>query len=97
MVETLLSSGQLKGAQNVLETIVDKPPLDASLLANLGNIYARQGRIEKAQQVLHRALAVDTELAQAYNLLGLVEERKGDVTEAERLYREAVIDRIWPK
>ncbi|MGC2402352.1 MAG: tetratricopeptide repeat protein [Acidobacteriaceae bacterium] len=90
MVDVLLASGQLRRAENVLETVVDTTPLDTGLLANLGNIYARQGKIEKAQETLHKALTVDPDLAQAYNLLGQVEERKDDAVEAERLYREAV-------
>jgi Flp pilus assembly protein TadD len=89
-VEALLASGQLTKAQNLIETVVDKPPLDASLLANLGNVFARQGRIEKAEEALHKALEVDPELSQAYNLLGQLEERKGNASEAERSYREAV-------
>ncbi len=89
-VEELLASGQRTKAQNLLESVVNKPPLDARLPANLGNIYARQGRMEKAEEVLNKALVVDPELAQAYNLFGLVEERKGNAAEAEKFYREAV-------
>jgi Flp pilus assembly protein TadD len=88
--EALIASGQLTRAQNLIETVVDKPPLDAGLLANLGNVFARQGRIEQAEEALHKALAVNPELSQAYNLLGQVEERKGNATEAERSYRQAV-------
>lgn len=56
----------------------------------LGIGYLRQGNLKVAQAKLEKAIADDSQLAPAYSALGLVFERLGDQTGAEKNYRRAV-------
>jgi predicted CXXCH cytochrome family protein len=90
MVDSLIDANQLDRAQQLLESAEGKASPSVELLANLGNIYARQGQLRKADETLHQVLSIDPELAQSYNLLGMVPEQEGNYAEAVRLYREAI-------
>jgi protein O-mannosyl-transferase len=61
---------------------------------NLGNVFARQGRLDEAEWHIREALKVRPEDAAAHNNLANVLVRRGRVEEGIRHYREAL--RIRP-
>ena len=64
----------------------EKLPNDPLALANLGNAYLQQGRLEDAARVLQKA----PERPEANNLLGLTLLRRGDKAGAEAAFRNAI-------
>ena len=78
-----LQSGNLAEAAQALEKAVALRQDDGNALADLGNVYLRQDRVDDAQNVLQRALALDPTLPLANNMMGLANVRKGDGVAAE--------------
>jgi Tfp pilus assembly protein PilF len=73
-----------------LEHAIELRPRDASGLADLGNIYLHQHRLQDAVRVLERALALDASLPRAHNTMGLVAIERGDEAAGERSFRAAI-------
>lgn len=88
----LNAEGQTQSAEKVLQEAAAASPEDDQLLADLGNVYLRQGRVAEARSVLLRALALDPALAQAENLLGLVLVEMKERQKAEMQFRNAIRD-----
>jgi tetratricopeptide (TPR) repeat protein len=87
----LMDAGELSRAAEVLEKA---PSHDAEALADLGNVYLHQGRLDAAEQALQRSIGINPDLPAAHNLLGLERLRKSDPRGAEAEFREAI--RIQP-
>ena len=87
----LMNSGDLSRAAEVLEKASSH---DAEALADLGNVYLHQGRLDAADQAFQRSIAINPDLPAAHNLLGLERLRKSDPRGAEAEFREAI--RIQP-
>ena len=88
----LNAEGQAQRAEKVLQEAAAASPEDGQLLADLGNVYLRQGRVTDARSTLLRALALDPALAQAENLLGLVFIEMKEQQKAEKQFRDAIRD-----
>lgn len=84
---SFLAAGNFTGAAQVLEKIVTA---DARVLTNLGNAYLRLGDADRARQALSRALALDAEMPDAHNLLGMAAASKGEAALAEECFRNAI-------
>jgi tetratricopeptide (TPR) repeat protein len=67
-----------------------KASADTAALTNLGNAYLQQGNVDRAKEVLEQALALNPELPDAANLLGLVSLAKQDQEKAEAAFRRAI-------
>jgi tetratricopeptide (TPR) repeat protein len=63
---------------------------DTAVLTNLGNAWLRQGNTDRALQVLEKALALNPDLPEAANLVGLVWLVKQNETAAEKSFRSAI-------
>jgi tetratricopeptide (TPR) repeat protein len=63
---------------------------DTVVLTNLGNAWLRQGNADRARQILEKALALNPDLPEAANLLGLVWLLKQSETAAEASFRSAI-------
>jgi tetratricopeptide (TPR) repeat protein len=87
----LLDAGELSRAAEVLEKASSG---DAEALADLGNVYLHQDRLDSADQVLQKAISINPDLPVAHNLLGLARLRKSDPRSAEAEFREAI--RVQP-
>jgi tetratricopeptide (TPR) repeat protein len=61
---------------------------------NLGNVFAREGRLDEAESHIREALKMKPDYAAAHNNLASVLGRKGRMEEAIRHYQEAL--RIQP-
>ncbi len=88
----LNAEGQTQRGEKVLQEAAAASPEDDQLLADLGNVYLRQGRVADARGALLRALALDPALAQAENLLGLVFIEMNEQQKAETQFRNAIRD-----
>jgi tetratricopeptide (TPR) repeat protein len=88
------SSRNLPQARNALEKVILLTPRDSSALADLGNVYLLQDRVDDAQKILAQALALAQDSPAANNTMGLAALKKGDTDGAENYFREAI--RIQP-
>ncbi len=91
-VALLVAKGKMPRAEEVLSRAAAASPDDDQLLADLGNLYQRQGRTADARRTLLRALALNPALAQAENLLGLLAIREKDRQNAEKWLHAAIRD-----
>jgi tetratricopeptide (TPR) repeat protein len=57
---------------------------------NLGAAYRKKGELDKAISAYRKALAIDTNLAEAHNNLGVVYGNKGMLNEAISAYKKAL-------
>ena len=87
----LMDAGELSRAAEVLEKASSN---DAEALADLGNVYLHQGRLDAAEHALQRSIGINPDLPAVHNLLGLERLRKSDPRGAEAEFREAI--RIQP-
>lgn len=58
-----------------LETYLHSHPDDVSVMFSLGSLYARDGQLEKAKDLLRKVIAYDKDNADAANVLEEVEHR----------------------
>ena len=87
---SLLSAGRIDDAAEkyIAVLAVDENNVDA--LNNLGVVFGRCGRLEKAIAHFHRAIDVRPDISQLHYNLAATYQRLGRVTEAERFYNEAI-------
>jgi len=90
LVSVLFSESKYQQAADLLQQCVETPPLDSALFADLGNAYARMGKLDAAEAALTRAISVNPETAQAHNLLGVIAVQRGDAAQAVKDLREAL-------
>jgi tetratricopeptide (TPR) repeat protein len=70
----------------------------AAVLNNLGVFYTNEGRLDEAQTLHQRALAIrrqanpkgHSDIAQSHSNLAVVFHSRGDLTSAAELYRESL-------
>ncbi len=67
----------------------------AALYTDLGQKYMAQGKLEISMENLKKALAADSDHADAHTVIGLLYERIGDNNQAELHYRRAA--ELMPK
>ena len=72
------------------ESMLARFPDQVDYLDGAGLLYTRLGRLDDAERVLRRAVAVDPASSDARNHLGLVRQARGDGAGALALFREAV-------
>ena len=88
----------LDDASGWVERLATRPELDAELRKTIGTTYLALGLYEKAEPHLARALLIQRRLhgpthravRQAMQDLASLFEKRGDVEQAERLYRDAL-------
>ena len=81
----------LNAADRAYDQAVNLNPNFFYPLMRSGVINERQGRIAKAKRRLNRSLEL-LETAEAYNTLGAIAEREGNLQQAEELYARAALD-----
>jgi predicted CXXCH cytochrome family protein len=89
---SLLAQNHLALAENVLSRAAASSPMDDQLLADLGNVYLREGRIDIARRTLLRVLDINPDSPTAENLLGIIDLRLKNPAEAEGRLRAALRD-----
>lgn len=86
---TLLRSGELQDAAELLRDIAARAPQASSPLANLALVQQRLGHLDEAEKTLGEALARHPEAA-FHNQLGVVQRQQGRFAEARRSYEAAL-------
>jgi len=89
---SLLAQDRAALAENVLSRAAAFSSTDDQLLADLGNIYLREGRIDDARRTLLRVLEINPNSSTAENLLGIIAIRRKNPVEAEKWLRAALRD-----
>ena len=80
--ECLYYSGEKQHAKQLLTDLVTEPSAPASAHYNLGCIHVEAGEDELAVQHLRRAVKIDRRYIDAWELLGSIAYRRGDLVEA---------------
>jgi len=88
---TALYNRELAQAELLFLKVIKLQPDLAGPWANLGLVYMKQGHIEKATKNAQIALKKNPRMAQAFNLLGYIETKKGNIIQAKEYYRKAII------
>ncbi len=98
--EFLRNSGDLKGAEEVLETGRNKAAASAELLVALGRIYEARNRLGRAEAVTREALVLAPDMVAAHVCLGEIYFQlgwPGSGMESFRTACELAPDRTLPK
>ncbi len=77
-------------AASSLESLVDDYPRNLDICINLAVAYYKTGELDKALQQARHALAIDANVADAYNIIGLISAEKSAYQEAEAAYLKAL-------
>ncbi|HEY3520431.1 MAG TPA: heme biosynthesis HemY N-terminal domain-containing protein [Rhodanobacteraceae bacterium] len=85
-----LADGDAAARLRVAETWLPVHPNDAVLLTALGRLYLRSGQPQRARDALRRALALQPESGDGWEVLGEVQSALGDQAEALRCYANAL-------
>lgn len=71
-------------------------PNNADILSNLGTLYYHLGKYQEALELIERAIKIGSPKAIYYYRLGLVLEKKGEITNSIRAYQQSIsIDPKW--
>ncbi len=87
---TLLASGDPKGAVRLLEEALRLTPADEDLHYNLGIAYGRSGNITNAEHHYREALRLLPDYPEVHNNLGNLLLHAGRLGEAEEQFAEAI-------
>lgn len=90
---TELSDGDYETAENSFQKITK---IDAELAgpwANLALIHIKQNRYEEAENKVKIALDKNPKMAQALNIAGFIEKRKGNINKAKNYYQKAITNK----
>lgn len=79
-------SGHFQNAGVFWEYAVKKSPHSPLAHSNLGWVYSAEGRLDEAEGMLRKALALDPRQRYAHNSLGTIYERQGLLEKAEAEY-----------
>jgi tetratricopeptide (TPR) repeat protein len=80
-----------------LHNLYEKNPNDAHVNLFYGKLYGATHDAEKALPYYQKAIAINTNLAEAHFDLGVLYEQKGKTAEAKEEYEQAVSLRAMPK
>jgi predicted CXXCH cytochrome family protein len=89
LASALVDTGDLARAAELLEKATSARA-DSNALTDLGNVYLRLGKLDRAESALNAALAANPDEADASNTLGLVRLETQDRPGAERAFRDAI-------
>jgi len=85
-----LNNKQFEQAKALLHTITTKRPQLAGPWANLALIDINANQLEPAKEKLNKAISLDPNMSQAYNLLGYIEKKEGNINKAITYYLKAI-------
>ncbi|MCF6236793.1 MAG: tetratricopeptide repeat protein [Gammaproteobacteria bacterium] len=77
-------------AEKLLVEIIQKYPNFSGPYANLGIIYARDGRDSEAEKQYKKAIKLNKNSPAIYNQLGILHRQNGRFDEAESAYKKAL-------
>ena len=86
----LIDSGQVQHAESRCRAYLKDRPDDINLLALLGAIYVKLGRIDDAQPILEKTIQLEPEFAKPHEDLGALHLRREDAEEALHYFDEAL-------
>jgi tetratricopeptide (TPR) repeat protein len=87
---TAMEKGQMAQAELGLRTLIQSHPDLAGPYANLGIVYARQGKHPEAIGLLEKATRLNPERAVFYNELGMAYRHAGQFEKAREAYQRAI-------
>ena len=85
-----MNQNKLDLAEKSFTKMTKDYPLLSGPFANLGVIYCKKGEWEKAQGFLISAVDKNSKNAKALNQLGYVYRQRGDFSNAEKSYKQAI-------
>ncbi len=85
----MYQQGQLENALKMMEMLVKEHGTAPQPWGYYAHILFREGKLEKAEEILEKAFAIDPNFAMGYLLKGLFRQSEGEVIGALLLYRKA--------
>lgn len=86
----LMKAQRFKEAIPVFESMLTRETRVSGPYVNLGIAYMHEGDLEKAQDMLNKALQIDSAHVIAYNTLGIVYRKLARFAEAREMYEHAL-------
>ncbi len=86
----LMQARKLSQAAEKFHDLINRYPRMTGAWANLGLIYMKTGKWNKAKHALQQALTLNADIAPIYNYLGLVNRNLGLFQQAEHAYKKAI-------
>ncbi len=83
-------TGDLEGALNYYKTVLNEHPLSTGALFGMAYYHISNEEPEQAGQCLQRILRIDDRNAEAYNQLGVVQFKQGEMERALKHYKMAL-------
>jgi tetratricopeptide (TPR) repeat protein len=90
LFRVLATADNILELERILGILVELSPMDAFLLAQLGEVHVRQGRADEAEPYFRRSVDSNPETYDAWNGLGNILERRGEFGEAEDYYQKSI-------
>lgn len=87
---TLLNDNQTAQARDILNAMSTKHPELAGPWANLALIDIKSQKYDSAEANAKKAVSLDSNMSQAYSLLGYIAKEKGDFNKAVGYYQQAI-------
>ncbi len=87
---TELNNNNLEEAKKYFLELMETQPEFSGPRANLALIYIKQRRYDKAEENIRLALEKNPNMAQALNIAGVIENRKGNINKAKKYYEKAI-------
>ncbi len=83
-----VNNGQYNKAEEIFQRLVEKEPQRPEALCAHGIMYLTKQDYNSAKEMLRQAEEVSEEYGQVYYLLGMVKEKEGDISAAERYFKK---------
>jgi tetratricopeptide (TPR) repeat protein len=85
-----IKANEAERAISTLVKISNSHPEHFGAWINLANAYLKEMKINEAENATTRAKKINAKVAEIYNLQGLIAVHKGEYTNAEKSYKEAL-------
>ncbi len=88
-LQKLLATNDLRGAENFCRKAIQRDRKDFKMIALLGSILVKTGRLEEAEHRLRQVVAMAPSFAKPYDDLGALYVRQNQFQLAEQMFRKA--------
>lgn len=85
-----MQAGQIKKAQSLFISLIDKQPNISNAHLNLGIIFIKNKSLNKAEKAFTQALKINPENIYALNQIGIVYRQQGNFSKSKSAYEKAI-------
>ena len=89
-LQKLLATNNLVGAEDLCRKAIHRNSNDVNMIALLGTILMKSGRLDEAERRLQRAIKLAPKFAKPYDDLAVLNLRRNEFKKADSLFRKAI-------